>query len=120
MGDNPHTKMTKFETKCPKGTSKIALVVDQSDDYHYLRQDSNRYWSHKPGARKATDVDAGGHKIWDPKLADLNYTNHEGTLNYDIFCGYMCVPRDRRVYLRASGGGRARRIRRAATRRRSR
>ncbi len=120
MGDNPHIQMATFNVACPAGMSKIALVVDQSDDYHFLRQDRNRFWSHKSGARPVTNIDAGKHKIWNPSLADLNYSKYEGTLNYDVFCGYMCVPRQRGLYLRVSGGGRrhARPMRTAITLRR--
>lgn len=107
LGDNPNVEMTTFEEKCPAGTSKIALVVDESDDYHFFRQDSNGYWSHKPGARRVTNLDAAGNKIWDPHLAHLDYTSNEGSLNYDLFCSYMCVPRTTPLYLRVAGGGRA-------------
>ena len=106
LGDNPNVEMTSFEEKCPTGTSKIALVVDASDDYHFFRQDSNGYWSHKPGARRVTNVDAAGSKIWDPRLAHLDYTSNEGSLNYDLFCSYMCVPRTTPLYLRVGGGTR--------------
>ena len=106
LGDNPNLRMITFEGMCPKGTSKIALVGDQSDDYHYLREDNDGSWSQKSGARPVTNLDAGGHQIWDPQLCDLNYSNHEGVLNYDIFCGYMCVPRKRPLYMRSSGGSR--------------
>ena len=109
LGDNPHISMTRYETKCPANTSKIALVVDQSDDYHFLRQDSNKYWSHKSGARPVTNMDAGKHKIWNPQLCDLNYSKDEGVLNYNIFCGYMCVPRNADLFLKTSNGGGRRR-----------
>ena len=112
LGDNPHSSMTRFEAKCPTGTSKIALVVDESDDYHFLRQDSNGYWSHKPGSRAITNEDAGGHKIWNPQRCDMNYaSNNEGVLNYDIFCGYFCVPRNRQLFITAYEGGARRRQR---------
>ena len=116
LGDNPHVQMTKFENRCPKGSSKIALVVDESDDYHFLRQDSDSYWSQKSGARPVTNLDASKHRIWDPAMCDLNFSNHEGVLNYDNFCSYMCVPRTRPLYLRTGGGRRATRSR--ATRKR--
>lgn len=109
LGDNPNIAMATFPVKCPKGTSKIALVVDESDDYHFLRQDTTGYWSQKSGARPVTNLDASKHKIWNPQLSDLNFSNHEGVLNYDIFCGYMCVPRDRPLYMRVGGGSRSRR-----------
>jgi hypothetical protein len=105
VGDNPNISMTKFENRCPAKTSKIALVVDESDDYHFLRQDKGGYWSQKSGARPVTNLDASKHKIWDPRLSDLNFSNHEGVLNYDVFCSYMCVPRGQPLYLRASSGG---------------
>lgn len=104
LGDNPNVQMTTFEKKCPANTSKIALVVDESEDYHFFRQDSNGYWSHKPGGRRVTNLDASGHRIWNPQLADYNYTNGEGYLNYDIFCSYMCVPRTAPLYFRVGGG----------------
>jgi hypothetical protein len=105
LGDNPNIRMTTFEEKCPANTSKIALVVDESDDYHFFRQDSNGYWSHKPGARRVTNRDAAGQLIWDPQLAYLDYTaeNNNSRLNYDIFCSYMCVPRTLPLYLRIGG-----------------
>jgi hypothetical protein len=112
LGDNPHISMTTFEEKCPANTSKIALVVDESDDYHFFRQDSNKFWSHKPGARDVINVDAAGHKIWDPRLTYLDYTEKGGDLNYDIFCSYMCVPRTKKLYLRSSISGGRRKTRR--------
>lgn len=105
LGDNPHIRMSTFEKKCPPKTSKIALVVDQSDDYHFLRQDSNQFWSQKSGARPVTNLDASKHRIWDPQLSDSNYTDNDSVLNYDVFCGYMCVPRDRPLFLKTNGGG---------------
>jgi hypothetical protein len=122
IGDNPTIVISDFTSKCPENTSKIAIIIDESDDYHFLRQDANKFWSHKPGARDVTNVDALGHRIWDPKLAYYNYTDKpKNILNYDIFCSYMCVPRDRPLYLKATGGGRRRRpYRTAVTRRRRR
>ena len=106
-GDNPHVVMRDFEQRCPNGTSKIALVIDQSDDYHFLRQDKGGFWSQKSGALPVTNLDAGKHRIWDPQLADANFSRHAGVLNYDVFCGYLCVPRARPLYMRVSGGGKS-------------
>ena len=94
LGDNPSIKQSQFEERCPNGTSKIALVVDEDQDYHFLRQDSDGWWSQKGGAKPVTKLDAGGHPIWNPELADNNWTNEHGVLNYDIFCGHLCVPRN--------------------------
>lgn len=106
FGDNPSIQTTDFTSMCPEGYSKIALIIDESDDYHFLRQDSNGFWSHKPGAMNVVNKDAFGHKIKDPRLANYNYKlAKKGKLNYDIFCQYMCVPRDRPLYMRAGGKG---------------
>lgn len=107
FGDNPNVQFTDFGSKCAPNASKIALIIDESDDYHFLRQDSNGFWSHKPGAQQVTNVDAYGHRIWNPKLANYNYVKAaDGKLNYDIFCSFMCVPRNQPLYLRVGGGGR--------------
>src|SRR6185436_15253134 len=45
------------------GHYPVALVVDPGVDYHWYRQDSNGYWSHKPGNTAATDVDASNNRI---------------------------------------------------------
>jgi len=103
-GDNPDITMTTFESRCPVNMSKIALVVDPIEDYHFLRQDSNMLWSHKAGARPVKNTDAKEHLIWDPRLADLNYTSDSGTLNYTTFCSYMCVPRKKNLFLLPGGG----------------
>lgn len=103
LGDNPNLRMTTFEARCPVNMSKIALVVDPKEDYHFLRQDSNHFWSHKAGARPVKNIDAKGHLIWDPSLADLNYAIENGVLNYTTFCSYMCVPRKDNLFLTTGG-----------------
>ncbi len=47
----------------------IALVVAPNVDYHWVRQDRSGYWSHKPGWDPATDKDANGMRIHDPRTA---------------------------------------------------
>jgi hypothetical protein len=84
LGDNPGLKMTTFETKCPAHTSKIALVVDPDEDYHFYRQDNNGLWSHKDGWKLATNKDAKGKLIKSPETANRGY--------YNLFCGYYAVP----------------------------
>lgn len=91
---------------CPAGTYKVALVLDPVElgdyyisytdgtvsqygwDYHWYRQDSDGYWSHKPGHSEVTNVDAGGKRIWDPQTADRHAI---GGPNYSKFGGYLCV-----------------------------
>ena len=64
--------------------------------YHFYRQDDNGLWSHKDGNLPATNVDAIGNIISDPKYADRNYGpdkryNYK-SLNYSDFCSYYCIP----------------------------
>lgn len=114
LGDNPSMKMTTFTEKCPPHTSKIALVVDADEDYHFYRQDSNGMWSHKPGGTAVTNLDAAGNEIYDPQIADRNYDDDNSNLNYDSFCAYMCVPRDKPLHMKV--GGKSRKNIRATTR----
>jgi hypothetical protein len=102
-GDNPTITPVVFEQKCPAETSKIALVVDSDEDYHYYRQDKDGFWSHKPGGLQVTNKDASGRPIYDPKLADRNYNDQNSDLNYNEFCSYLCVPRMRPLFLKIGG-----------------
>lgn len=110
LGDNPTLMPSAFELKCPRGTSKIALIVDEDEDYHFLRQDKPEhtsgigYFSQKSGAMPVTNKDARGHKIFDVQLANHNFSRGEkDPLNYDRFCGYFCVPRNRPLYVKTGG-----------------
>ena len=106
FGDNSSIVLSDFQSKCPNGYSKISLIIDENEDYHFLRQDSNAYWSHKPGGNRVTPLDAFDHPIWNPKLANYNYVlRKDSSLNYDVFCSFLCVPRNRPLYLRVGGGG---------------
>lgn len=101
LGDVRDLKRTTFENSCPKKYSKIALVVDEDEDYHFYRQDSNGYWSHKPGATDVTHIDGTGRPIYDPQLASRKY--QQSGLHYDEFCGYLCAPRSRRLTFKRGG-----------------
>jgi len=100
-------KMTSSaHAACPAGSYKGALVMDPFTggddvyDYHWYRQDQGGYWSHKPGWGEATNVDASGQVISDPRLANRDYTDSshnsetgEATgYNYSQFGGFFCVP----------------------------
>lgn len=104
LGDNPGIRMTTFTEQCPTETSKIAIVVDPKEDYHFFRQDTNGWWSHKPGGTPVTNKDSSKRPIYDPKLANRNYTEDGGHLNYNKFCSYLCVPRTRVLHLKVGGG----------------
>lgn len=108
--DVPGLTRSTFTRKCPKGSSKIALVVDPQEDYHFYRQDKDGFWSHKPGGTAVKRTDATGRIIYDPALASRNYTRRNNRLNYKEFCGYLCAPRRKHTFKR--GGKRCTRCRR--------
>jgi len=108
MGDVPGLTPTTFYRRCPRGTSKIAAVIDHRRDYHFYRQDSNGLWSHKPGAMDVTNLDAAGKLIYNPQLANRRYDDDPtNILNYDTFCSFLCIPRTR-TYRFKRGGTRKR------------
>lgn len=107
-GDNPKVVASSFNETCPYKTSKIALIVDPKRDYHFLRQDSDGGWSHKPGAMEVTRLDASGRPIIRPDRALFIYKSHKEPLMYTQFCGYFCVPRGKPLHMMADvrhGGG---------------
>jgi hypothetical protein len=106
FGDVPDLKVSSFEGRCPRKYSKIALVVDEDEDYHFYRLDSNGYWSHKPGATSVTHLDATKRPIYDPKLASRKY--QDSGLHYDQFCGYLCAPKTRRLRFKRGGARKTR------------
>jgi hypothetical protein len=97
--DVPAIERSTYKARCPRGTSKIAMVVDPGDDYHFYRQDSDGWWSHKDGANKVKRYDAEGEPIWDPRTAARDYRPRGSFLNYTDFCGYYCVPRKTHIRL---------------------
>lgn len=72
---------------CVAGSYKVALVVDPGVDYHWYRQNPDGTWSGKSGHTEATDLDASGNVIYDPRAADRDY----GFPNYTEFGGFYCV-----------------------------
>jgi hypothetical protein len=105
-----------FHDKCPRNTSKVAVIKTRKNtDYHFVRQDNNGYWSHKPGGTEVTRLDASDRPIFRPDLADWDYRKKGSDLNYENFCAYMCVPKKKKLTFKR--GGRSRRTRRSRTRR---
>ena len=111
MADIPNVTRVDFATKCPANTSKIALVVDKGEDYHFYRQDPDGMWSHKDGSNKVKRYDALKKPIANPQFASRDYQWTGSDLNYEDFCGFYCVPRNDDVQLgpgtplNAAGGG---------------
>ena len=93
--------------------------TSEDDDFHFLRLDApaaaggKRTWSHKPGSKRVSGVDAANRPIGSPAEADLNYavsavnaseaandaseasdTSSAATAgyHYDRLCGIYCVP----------------------------
>jgi hypothetical protein len=75
---------------CPANRYKIALLSDPDDDYHFLRQNSDGTWSHKPGTNAVTNKDFAGKIITDPRMAHMRNSKY----NYDHFCNFFCVSTD--------------------------
>jgi len=73
---------------CPPDTYKVALALDEYDDYHWYRQNRDGTWSHKLADRPVTDLDASGNIIWDPATANRY---HQDISDYSIFIGYFNV-----------------------------
>ena len=108
--DIPDIIKTDFYSKCPVGTSKIAMRVDPGEDYHFYSHDkdeedpeNNGTWSHKDGGNKVKRFDADGQPIVNPQTAASDYRQNGSFLNYEDFCGFYCVPRNRKIRL-AQGG----------------
>lgn len=91
IDDNPKMFKVKGNKSCPPDFYKGAIVVAPGIDYHYYRLNDEGIWTHKPGYKPSTYLDAKNNVIKDPKTADRNYGPE---LNYKDFCGYTCVPRN--------------------------
>jgi hypothetical protein len=92
--DNPSIYCTDPKGVCKKGYYKGVLVIDRYNNYHWLRQDSNGYWSHKPGQLEVTNIDADGKLIKDPSKANLVYDKdgNQYKLLYTDIGPYYCIP----------------------------
>ena len=63
---------------------KTAMCIDPGWDYHFYRQDSSGYWSHKRGITDVIDWDASYYAISNPRTANRNYSS----ANYTTWCGF--------------------------------
>jgi len=101
--DVPDIVNSSFQDKCPPGTSKIGLVVDPGEDYHFYRLDPDGFWSHKDGSNKVKRFDALRRRIFNPEGASRDYRWQGSDLNYQDFCGFYCVPRNHPILLGQGG-----------------
>jgi hypothetical protein len=91
LDDNPKMFKTTQKKKCPIDYYKGAVVVAPGVDYHYYRLNDEGIWTHKPGYKPSTYLDATNNIIKDPLKANRKYSER---LNYKDFCGYTCIPRN--------------------------
>ena len=90
MADIPSLYKASFNGRCKKGFYKIFLAVankSYNTDYHFYRQDKNKYWSHKPGRTEVSNLDASNELITNPEKANRNYNSY----NYSTSCGFFCL-----------------------------
>ena len=94
INDNPNIyKLKSGRQKCDPRFYKGAMVVAPGRDYHYYRLNDDGVWTHKPGYKPTTKYDSNHNLILDPQWAARDYG---GTLNYKNFCGYYCIPRNKK------------------------
>ena len=53
---------------CPDSMHRVYLVTRPGWDYHWYRQDTDGYWSHKPGSTPARDYDDSYQSISNPSM----------------------------------------------------
>ena len=88
--DIPSLYLISFNKKCKKGFYKGFIAIDDKEedqDYHFYRQDSNGYWSHKPGRQDVIDYDSDKQPIKNPVKSNRKYTN----FNYSTPCFFFCI-----------------------------
>lgn len=88
--DIPSMYLISFDNKCKKGFYKGFIALDdkkEDTDYHFYRQDSSGYWSHKPGRQEAVNYDADKKKIVNPLTANRKYKY----FNYHKPCFFFCL-----------------------------
>ena len=88
--DSPGSYLEKFDNSCIPGFYKVFLALDPQNDYHWWKQNSSQYWSHKPGSTDVVNVDSDGKKIKNPLIANRKYDS----LNYYKPCFFACVYSD--------------------------
>ena len=98
LNDNPAIIKTELIKKCPKNYFKGSMVVDPGNTFHFYRLNKNGTWSHKPGTLPVTNTDIDKNPIYTPHTANRNYTKHGDSdpINYTNFCGYYCIPTNRK------------------------
>ena len=71
----------KLPTKLPSIGHYVSLHIWPETNFHWLRQDANLTWSHKPGGSPVRNVDNDGNIITDPSKANVS--------PWSTHCGYL-------------------------------
>lgn len=71
-----------IETNAPDGMYKIACFY-YGGEYHFYRQNSDGFWSHKNYHDPVSNLDFSGNTIIDPLLSDRSF--------YDNLLGYFAI-----------------------------
>lgn len=77
--------------QCPAGTYKVALAIAPGQDFHWYRQNPDGTWSHKLGKNPVTNTDALGNVIYDPCIAEMDYTSKGGYKYYPNSVKFFAV-----------------------------
>lgn len=88
--DYPGTYELKNKNRnsaCKKGYAKVFAFIAPDRDFHFYRQDSNGYVSHKRGLSNVEIKDACGKRIVDPLKSCRDFGDG---LNYKRACGVYC------------------------------
>ena len=81
LSDNPSIRSVDISDIPPNGFYRVVLFIGPGD-YHFMRQDVDGYWSHKPGRQKATNTDWSGNRITDPLTANTgSYIGYAGAFH---------------------------------------
>ena len=89
VGKMPQSKpgtylIAYYQAPAAKGCDNDGCTTD----FHFVRQDQDGGWSHKPGSETVRRVDSSGHVITDPAKADMRLDKGR---KYQ-FIGYFQVP----------------------------
>mmetsp|Transcript_16831 Transcript_16831/g.36201 ORF Transcript_16831/g.36201 Transcript_16831/m.36201 type:complete len:342 (-) Transcript_16831:366-1391(-) len=72
---------TELPSSLPAHGHYVSLHIWPKTNFHWLRMDGDKMWSHKPGGSAVRNVDNDGKTIHDPAKADVSpWSQH---------CGYM-------------------------------
>jgi len=72
---------TELPTELPEVGHYVSLHIWPNSNFHWLRMDADKKWSHKPGGSPVKNVDNDGQTITNPATQDFSPWTQQ--------CGYM-------------------------------